>query len=201
MTKSSTTTVLPDKTVNIPLGELGSNLAAGLFFAALAVGGFLLPMFFPATWAIVVGWSLGALIACGLIFMPISVAMDVGDRIPEVKDARENDKELKQIEIRHPHLWAIVLLNVASFWSGVGWVVAMVWACSPGKVVIPDKVFAVVFGKNNPEEPKLDQPSSPPRLPVNPSLEEQLTEVNQLVDKGLLTKEEAEERKTLILKR
>jgi len=201
MKESSTTTVLPDKTVNIPLGGLGTNIIAGLFGAAFAAGCFLLPAFVPETWAMFVGWGLGSLIVFGLIFMPIGVAMDVGDRIPELEAAREKDKELKGIEIRHPHLWAIILLNIASFWSGIGWIVAMVWACSPGKVVIPDKVYAAVFAKNDPEEPKLDQPSSPPRLPANTNLEAQLAEINQLVDKGLLTKEEAEDRKRLVLSR
>ena len=200
MTNTSSTTVLPDKTVNIPLGGLVTNLMAGLFAAALAAGCFLLPMFVPEWWAMGFGWGLGALIVLCLIFMPISVAMDVGDRIPEVEAAREKDEELKEIEIRHPHLVAIVLLNIASFWSVIGWVVAMVWACSPGKVVIPDMVFAAVYEKADPEEPKLN-PNSPPRLPANSSLEAQLTEINQLLEKGLLTKEEAEGRKRLILSR
>ena len=200
MTKSSTT-VLPDKTVNIPLGELGTNLIAGLLVAVFAVGCFLFPMMVPASWAMLVGWSLGGLIVICLIFMPISVAMDVGDRIPEVAAARKNDKELKEIEIRHPHLWIIVLLNIASFWSGIGWVVAMVWACSPGKVVIPDRIFAAVFDENDSMKSKLDKTSSPPPLPGNSSLEAQLTEINQLIEKGLLTKDEAEARKILVLNR
>lgn len=200
MARSTTTTVLPDKTVNIPFGELDSNLITGLIWAAFSVGCFLLPVLVQATWAIVIGWGLGGLVVLCLIFYPISVAMDVGDRIPEVKDARNKDKELKKIVIPHPHLWAIILLNIASFWSVIGWIVAMAWACSPGKVMIPDKLFANIFDKDAPVKPE-KTPSSPSQVPTNPSLEAQLTEINQLVERGLLTKDEADSRKGLILSR
>lgn len=139
------TTVLPDKTVNIPFGGFFSHLMVGLVLLAIAVGAILLPVFVQETWAMVVGWGLGSVLAFLFFMFPISLAMDVGDRIPEIEEARKKDEDLKEIQIRHPRLWVIVLLNIAGFWSGIGWIIALAWACSPGKVVIPDQVYSKVF--------------------------------------------------------
>lgn len=142
---TSNTTVLPDKTVNVPFGGFFSTLMVGLVILAIAVGAFLLPLFVQETWAMVVGWGLGSVLVFLFFIFPISIAMDVGDRIPEIEEARKKDEELKEIQIRHPRLWVIVLLNIASFWSGIGWIIALAWACAPGKVVIPDKVYFKAF--------------------------------------------------------
>lgn len=197
----STTTVLPDKTVPIPFGGFFANLIAGLFITGLAVGAFLFPALVPQTWAMVVGWSLGSLLVFGLVFFPISIAMDVGDRIPEIEEARKNDEELKEIQIRHPQLWAIVLLNIASFWSGIGWIIAMAWACSPGKVAIPDKVFSKVFDNTNSEKPDAQQGHPTESISGPSCLETELIEIKRLEEKGLLSKEEADNRRKLILSR
>lgn len=198
-TQTAMTTILPNKTVNIPFGNFSSALGALILFGAIGVGCILLPIFIPATWAYVVGWGIAGLVFFGLFFMPIGMAMDVGDRIPEIEAARKNNDKLKSIEIRHPHFWIIVLLMIFTFWTGLGWLAALIWACSPGKVVIPDAVFSVVFENGDIEKTETTPPLPQPTEPSNSSLEGKLIEISQLVEKGLITKDEAESRRQLIL--
>lgn len=201
MTESPSTTVLSDKTVNIPFGEFASTFIAGIIIAALAVGAFLLPVFVQAPWAFIVGWGIGGLMCFGLIFAPVSLALDVGDRIPEIKAARKTNKDLKEIDVRHPYLWAIILLNLASFWSGIGWLVALAWACSPGKVVIPDKLFNAVFLDKRNDGPEVLQKGVVATSSGSSILESELLELKQLVERGLITVEEGDARRKLILNR
>jgi len=193
------TTILPDKTVHIPFGNFSLALGALLLFGAIGVGGFLLPFFVSATWACIVGWGIAGIVSFGLFFMPIGMAMDVGDRIPEIEAARKNNDELKPIEIRHPHFWIIVLLMIFTFWTGLGWVAALLWACAPGKVVIPDVVFSTVFENDDPNEAETPPPLPHSAEPGSKSLEGKLLELSQLLEKGLITKDEAKSRRQLIL--
>lgn len=197
---ASTTSLLHDKSVNIPFGELGSALGSALLYAIFATGAFCLPFMIEATWAAIIGCGIGGILVLTLIFLPIIIAMDVGDRIPEVREARSGNKELRDVPIRHPYLWIIILINILCFWSGLGWLVALAWACSPGRVMIPNEIFHIVFEKENPH--KLQRP---PKIvaasTTSPNLESQLLEIHKLLVSGVLTKEEAEARRTLILSR
>lgn len=201
MAQPELSTVLQDKTVYIPFGDFIKSLTCGLLAFALAVGGSVLPLFVTEPWAAIVGWGGAGLMLIGLLFLPVGVALDIGDRIPEIRAAREKDKSLKELNVHHPYLWVIILLNITTFWSGVGWFVALIWACSPGKVVIPDKLFNVVFANNDQSESKVRSDNVTSTPSETPKLEAELEEIKQLVDKGLITKEEAEIRRKFILNR
>lgn len=200
MGASHTTTDFSNKTVNVPFGELANALGSGLFAAVLAALLFTVPSLVDASWVMLVSYGCGSFLILFIICLPISIAIDVGDRIPEVKKARSKNPEVREVQIRHPQFWAILVLNVAAFWSGIGWFMALAWACSPGKIVIPDEIFAIAFAGKDPRSPKLVDSKIPQSFHIL-SLEAQLTEINQLVEKGLLTKEEAASRRSLILSR
>jgi|694.fasta_scaffold117988_5 hypothetical protein len=199
----STSPTLLDKTVYIPFGSFVHNIVSGIVAIVIVIAAFTFAILVGDTWAIVLGSLVGLIFIFGLIMLPISAAIDVGGRIPEVKTARELDENLKKIEIRHPYLWLIVLLTIAGFWSVIGWFVAMAWACSPGKVVIPDKLYDAAFSKNSLQD-QSDQASIADTIHKqnNPTgLEAELMEINQLLAKDLITKDEAEKRRTVILGR
>jgi hypothetical protein len=179
------------------------NLVSGLVAIVIVVAAITFAVLVRETWAIVLGSLVGLLFIFCLIMLPISAAMDVGGRIPEIKTARESDESLKKIEIRHPYLWVIVLLTIASFWSGIGWFIAMAWACSPGRVVIPDSIYNAVFSEKKPPDNGSDVPASSKELNQNKitDLEANLIETNQLLANNLITKEEADKRRELILNR
>lgn len=198
-----TSSVLSGKTVYIPFGGFLHSIASSIWGIIFATGGLIFPFLVNETWAFVIGWIISGIFILGLITIPITTAMDVGERIPEVKAARESDESLKKLEIRHPYLWVIVLLTIASFWSVIGWFVALAWACSPGRVVIPDNIYNVVFSKCNPQDQHTDLPlaATDSKLNETKGLESDLIEINQLLEKDLITKEEAEKRRGLILNR
>lgn len=46
---------------------------------------------------------------------------------------------------RHQNFWLIVLLNLLLGWTGVGWLAALVWACTaarPPELLLADEVVA-----------------------------------------------------------
>ena len=196
-----TSSVLSGKTVYIPFGGFLHNIASSILGFIFAIGGFIFPFLVGETWAFVLGWIISGIFVFGLIMIPITTAMDVGDRVPEVQAARKSDENLKKLEIRHPYLWVIVLLTIASFWSVIGWFVALAWACSPGKVVIPDSIYNAVFSEKTPPDNGGDVPASSKELNQNKTtdLEAKLIEINQLLANNLITKEEAGKRIELIL--
>ena len=200
------TTILPDKTVNIPFGGVFTQLIVGLIVAALALGSFFLPAAFSfATWSYLIGWGIGCFLIFGIVCLPISVASDVGDRIPEIQAARKNNPEIKEIQIKHRYFGAIILLTILSFWSGFGWIVALAWACSPGKVVIPDKLFAAAFGRNQAPDADADlapvvQPPAIQNEPVS-TLQNELHEIARLHEAQLISDEEFAARRKLVLSR
>jgi len=204
-----TTIDLQSKTVYIPFGEFFANLFAGLIVIFLAVVGILLGMFAFGQEEVgeflgllgLLGFGGAGLCCLGLIFQPILVGRDVSGRVPEIAELKEKHEELKDLEIRHPYFWAIVLMNLLTFWSIVGWFVAMIWACSPGRVVIPDK-FLSKLGSTG------DSSSSPKPTTAHDQgtdggggLKEALQEIESLKSQGLISDEEAEARRKLILNR
>lgn len=203
----SNTVFADSKAVHIPFGDFSRNLGAGVALLIIAAGAvalpFAVPDSVPGLWLFVavICWGIAALIVFSLVFLPISLAMDVGDRVPEIKQAREKDKSLKSVRISHPYLWAIVILNLVGFWFVIGWIVAIAWACSPGHVVIPDKIFDKAFQKTKKQGDGvvLEQTDAQPSRVV--SLEHELTEIKLLEEKGLLSKMEADARRNLVLSR
>ncbi len=215
MAQSQPTTVLPGNIVQIPFGKFFYTLGVILLITPVVYGFFILPEFvneiIPRIVAFAVCWGLGGLILLRLVLVPGTMAMDVGNRIPEIKAARERDESLKKVHISHPYFGAITFLNITLFWSGIGWVIALAWSCSPGKVVIPDKLFKAAFPHVRMIEPKVLPVSvaptpveatsqeaeieSPKPEPLSPEIV--LQAIDNLVDRGLLTKEEAKVQRTL----
>jgi len=63
------------------------NLVSGLVAIVIVVAAFTFAVLVRETWAIVLGSLVGLLFIFCLIMLPISAAMDVGGRIPEIKTA------------------------------------------------------------------------------------------------------------------
>jgi uncharacterized membrane protein len=74
---------------------------------------------------------------------------------------------------------AIFVLNLFLGWTVIGWIIALVWAC------IADSKPTVI--QNNIEEK------------TEKSIQEQIEELAELKEKGLITQEEFEKKKTQIL--
>lgn len=196
------TTILSDKSVNIPFGGFFTHLIIGSFFALLAIWSFFIPSLFSyQRWSYIMGWGLSIVLVCIIAFLPIIVASDVGDRIPEVVKARKKDLEIDGVKIKHRYLSGIVILTILSFWSGFGWIIALAWACSPGKVVIPDKIFDAAFGGD--QAPDLEAASTLQSVESKlvGTLEIELKEVTRLHEARLISDEEAEARRRLVLSR
>ena len=80
-------------------------------------------------------------------------------------------------EKNHPQASAITILNLFLGWTLLGWVIALVWACSkqePQKVVIQNE---------------------------KTSLTDELVKLAELKDKGILTEEEFNAKKKQILEK
>ena len=81
---------------------------------------------------------------------------------------------------QHTSAGAITVLNLFLGWSLVGWVAALVWACT------------------NPGSPQ-SNPSSTPSSPPQRSSSDEIKVLADLRDRGILTEEEFEAKKMAIL--
>lgn len=116
-----------------------------------------------------------------LFFYPISVALDVSKRIPEISKAKAEHKSLDKISIRHQYFWAIVAINVLFGLTFVGWVVAFIMAHTPCDADLPHEFVDILN-------------------PKKPTMEARLTEVQTLVATGVITQEEGSLRRETIIK-
>jgi len=79
---------------------------------------------------------------------------------------------------------AILLLNLALGWTLLGYVIAFVWALTKDN-------------ENRPIVVQNAQPTAPPPLQI--SLEQQLLELKDLVDKNLITQEEYDSKRSKLI--
>jgi hypothetical protein len=79
---------------------------------------------------------------------------------------------------KHPQIAGIMLLDLLGGWSGIGWIAALIWSC-----ITPQPASVTV--------------APVPPAPAQPL--DQLKNLGDLLDRGLLTKEEFESQKQKIL--
>jgi Ca2+/Na+ antiporter len=123
-----------------------------------------------------------------LVFYPIIQASDVSDRLPEVVAIKKANKEISDVSIRHQYFWAIVIIDILFGATIIGYVIAFVMAHMPCDADVP----ALLLEKVNLTETK------PPVIPI--SLEDKIKEVDALVQRKVLSPDEARVRRDNILR-
>ena len=78
--------------------------------------------------------GIGFLIILVVPFSPIINASDLSDYIPEIVKLKQENKKRKDLKIRHPRLWAVILLTVIGFFTIIPWFIAL-WM-STGSVIV-----------------------------------------------------------------
>ena len=114
-------------------------------------------------------------------FYPIAESIDVSKRIPEIAQAKKENKALAKVYMRHQYFWGIVAVNVLFGATLIGWVIAFIMAHTPCDADVP------------PEFEEILQPKKQ-------SMEEQLSAVQALVSKGVITEQEGQLRRETIIK-
>jgi Ca2+/Na+ antiporter len=186
----------------IPFGGFGTSLGAIVILV-------------PICWVLaVIGlnntpWAYVAAVLIFLIiyFIPIKVAADIKDRIPEIAAL---DKELKKgSKIRHPFFWVIVLITIIFGGTLVVWFIALIWAHWPGNVIVPEVILKNLQSEQNFDnqqnvEPDHIQSSDESEksnfsTETNDSIESKIAKINELLNKGLITQEEFDSKKQSII--
>jgi len=191
---NNNTVIKAERAVSIPFGNFTSSILGFIGGAVVSIimfliGTALLDQSEFVAWAF---WLLACFGAGILLCWPIALAFDLSDRIPEIAELKAKDPEkYKELNIRHPKIWIIVLLTLALGWSGIAWIIAWAMALSPGKVPIPTDVFDEAFGA--PTMPQM------PAMPADKSIADKIKELDSLVAGGVITQEEAAERRKVIL--
>ena len=181
----------------IPFGAVGSSVGAliiyfVLFCFSLSLG-FEKVLASPAVWDFwsVIG-TIGAIIfAVVIYFLPSLLAYDVSSRIIEIEEIRAREGLYKSTVISHKYFWIIFILNILFAYTGIVWLILFFWAHAPATVIIPDLIATKINEKNKPDLESKSKSES--------DLESKLQEVKHLVEKGLVTEDEASIRRKKII--
>ena len=187
----------------VPFGGFGTTLGAIIILSIICGVFFMIGIGNDAVWAYVVA----GLFFIIIFFIPIHVAADIKDRIPEIAAL---DKELtKDSKIRHPFFWVIVLINIFFGGTLVVWFIALIWAHWPGNVTVPEVILNNLQSEQNfynqqnvdPEHIQSSDESekSDSSGESNDSIEIKIKEINKLLEKGLITQKEYDSKKQSIL--
>ena len=187
----------------IPFGGFGTTLGAIVILSIICGVFFMIGIGNDAVWAYVVA----GLIFLIIFFIPIQVAADIKDRIPEIAAL---DKELtKDSKIRHPFFWVIVLITIFFGGTLVVWIIALIWAHWPGNVTVPEVILKNLQSEQNFDnqqnvEPDHIQSSDESEksnfsTETNDSIESKIAKINELLNKGLITQEEFDSKKQSII--
>ena len=187
----------------VPFGGFGTTLGAIIILSIICGVFLMIGIGNDAVWAYVVA----GLFFIIIFFIPIHVAADIKDRIPEIAAL---DKELtKDSKIRHPFFWVIVLINIFFGGTLVVWFIALIWAHWPGNVTVPEVILNNLQSEQNfynqqnvdPEHNQSSDESekSDSTGESNDSIEIKIKEINNLLEKGLITQKEYDSKKQSIL--
>ena len=181
----------------IPFGAVGSSVGTLLIFFVLLCFfislGFEKVLASPAVWDFwsVIG-TIGAIIfAVVIYFLPSLLAYDVSSRIIEIEEIRAREGLYKSTVISHKYFWIIFILNIFFAYTGIVWLILFFWAHAPATVIIPDLIATKINEKNKPDLESKSKSES--------DLESKLQEVKHLVEKGLVTEDEASIRRKKII--
>ena len=89
------------------------------------------------------------------------------------------------VGLRHPMFMGVALINTVAGWTGLGWIISFVWACSRPKS--PEKIIHLI------------QPPPLPQVSQNKRIEIQLESLAQLRDRKVISEEEYLAQRTRIL--
>jgi len=84
--------------------------------------------------------GIGFLIILVVPFSPIINAADLSDYIPEIVILKQENKKRKDLKIRHPRLWAVILLTVIGFFTIIPWFIALWMSTGSVTVNIADNI-------------------------------------------------------------
>lgn len=186
----------------IPFGGVGPSIAVLLFLSVL------LPSFIylgfenftsdgPWDFWGVIGTGGTIIVGLMIYFYPSLKAANVSDRVEELERIRESEGLFKDVAISHKYFWIIFTINILFAYTLIVWLVLFFWAHAPGTVKIPESVANKIFKKEVNDEKQ--EPSSDDGDVSPSSFEKKLKEVQDLLEKGLLTEEEAASRKAKII--
>lgn len=193
----------------IPFGGVGSSIAVLIFlfvllsfFIYLGFENFILVMsdgFLAGGWDFwgVIGTGGTIIIGAMIYFYPSLKAANVSDRIEELERIRESEGLFKDVVISHKYFWIIFIVNIFFAYTLIAWLVLFFWAHAPGTVKIPELVANKIFKKEANDEKQ--KRASDDEDESRSSFEKKLKEVQDLLDKGLLTEEEAASRRAKII--
>ena len=186
----------------IPFGGVGSSIAVLIFLFVLL--SFFIYLGFE-NFISVGGWDFWGVIGTGgtiiigamIYFYPSLKAGNVSDRIEELERIRESEGLFKDVVISHKYFWIIFIVNILFAYTLIAWLVLFFWAHAPGTVKIPELVANKIFKKEANDEKQ--KRASDDEDESRSSFEKKLKEVQDLLDKGLLTEEEAASRRAKII--
>lgn len=126
----------------VEIGEIGTHIGAliAIIILTAVIGG--LASTLPGNIGIAIA-VIVCILGIGCIFIfPILIAADVSNRIPEVRNLFLVKPELKCFKIRHQYFPIIILITLIFGATGIGYLVAFIWALTPGNVMIPDEIVS-----------------------------------------------------------
>ena len=160
------------KTKQVPfnIGRCISAIIGTLILAAIGIGLTLYGFAEQQGWAS----AIGIMINIAVYLTPTFISLDIY--------GLDKDGEIPE-GTKHPQFVWILILNVfLGALLGVGWIVAFFWAHSPGVVIFPVK---------DKEDENIDKKSkNTSNQQIDSNLELKLKEINDLLEKGTITKEE-----------
>mgnify|MGYP001587613608 CR=1 FL=1 len=193
---------------NIPFGGVGSSIVGVLFCILLFSICLSISLDFTLNNKELGFWSglgiIGTFLFGAIIyFYPTFVAFDVSDRIEEIQKLRDEQGLLKDVSIGHPFFWIICIINIFFAATLIGWFVIFFWAHAPGTVSIPEEVTKKITNKDNSKHFNKPEENNSKNAVLShtkvTNLESKLLEVEDLVSKGLLSKEEASTRRNKLI--
>ena len=191
---------------DISFGGVGSSVAAILVVIVIAAIFGALGLDYAMTGNLTFWSGLGALgfflCLAVLLFYPTIVAYDVSGRIDEIEQLRESEGLYKDVVISHPYVWIIFIINLFFSATLIGWFIAFFWAHAPGTVLIPDLIAKKINNLNNQSDNNIEKSNlekNDYKTTEKSDLQSKLEEVEILLKKGLLTKEEASIRRNKLI--
>jgi len=150
---------------NIGIGEIGTSIVALIFLVVLTAIIAGLASLIPGNIGVGIALIVCFIGAGGVLLYPIGIAGDISDRIPEIKSLFLLKPELKCYKIRHQYYPVIILITLIFGATGIGYVVAFIWAHTPGNVMIPDEIVAELNSLKSKNE-SMGSPTVPPQIPT-----------------------------------
>lgn len=131
--------------------------------------------------------GLGGLFLFAVFLLPIGTASDLSSEIPEIKKLKEDDR-FKNVKIRHPSFWWVVIWSVAAmFTGGLTWFLALFMVSGSINLDIPDDIAIASGLKENGSNSVTPQKTA--------TSSEELLRWKKLLDDGAISEDEFQQKK------